>query len=89
MSELIKGRLNALRQQMQQHKIDAYVLPSADPHQSEYVADHWKGRQWISGFSGSAGTAVVTATHAGLWTDSRYFIQAEYELGDHTPALHV
>jgi len=60
--------------------IDAYVIPSTDPHMSEYLADHWKFRQWISGFTGSAGTVVILAEKAGLWTDSRYFIQAEKEL---------
>ena len=57
-----------------------FCFPSSDPHNSEYVADHWKSREWISGFSGSAGTAVVTLEHAALWTDSRYFIAAEKEL---------
>jgi len=76
----ISQRLGHLRQAMQDEGIDAYLIPSNDPHQSEYVAEHWKSRQWISGFSGSAGTVVVTIDHAGLWTDSRYFIQAEQEL---------
>ena len=70
---LIDQRIAALRQMMQEAKLDAYIIPSSDPHQSEYVADHWKGREWISGFSGSAGTVVVTLDHAVLWTDSRYF----------------
>ncbi|MBK8489820.1 MAG: aminopeptidase P family protein [Saprospirales bacterium] len=76
----IVQRLERLRQAMQEEGLDAYLIPSNDPHQSEYVAAHWKSRHWISGFSGSAGTVVVTMNHAGLWTDSRYFIQAEQEL---------
>ncbi len=60
--------------------IDAFIIPSTDPHMSEYLAEHWLFREWISGFTGSAGTVVVTADSAGLWTDSRYFIQAEQEL---------
>lgn len=76
----VAQRLERLRQAMQEEGLDAFLIPSNDPHQSEYVAEHWKSRQWISGFSGSAGTVVVTQQHAGLWTDSRYFIQAEHEL---------
>lgn len=67
---------------MQSKGIAAYIVPSADPHQSEYVADHWKSRTWLSGFTGSAATVVVTADTAGLWTDSRYYIQAETQLKD-------
>ncbi|MBK7232266.1 MAG: aminopeptidase P family protein [Saprospiraceae bacterium] len=70
----------ALRAQMKTHGIDAYILPTADPHQSEYLPEYYAGRVWISGFKGSAGTVVVTQDHAGLWTDGRYFIQAESEL---------
>lgn len=73
-------RLNSLRNLMRQRKIDAYLIPSADPHQSEYLPDHWKSREWLSGFTGSAGTLVVTQSFAGLWTDERYFLQAEREL---------
>ncbi len=76
----VAQRLERLRQAMQEEGLDAVLIPSNDPHQSEYVAEHWKARQWISGFSGSAGTVVVTNDHAGLWTDSRYFLQAESEL---------
>lgn len=65
---------------MQKHGLDAYIIPSNDTHQSEYVADHWKSREWISGFTGSAGLVVVTSEKAGLWTDSRYFLQGEQEL---------
>ncbi|MCB9267243.1 MAG: aminopeptidase P family N-terminal domain-containing protein [Lewinellaceae bacterium] len=76
----ISARLSALRREMAESRLDAFIIPSQDPHQSEYVAEHWKARAWLSGFTGSAGVAVVTADHAGLWTDSRYFIQAEQEL---------
>ena len=76
----INQRLSALREVMQREHLAAFVFPSTDPHQSEYVADHWKGREWISGFNGSAGTTVVTMTSAALWTDSRYFLAAEEQL---------
>lgn len=72
--------LAAFRQAMQGNGLDAYIIPSQDPHQSEYVAGHWQARRWLTGFTGSAGTAVVTASTAHLWTDSRYFIQAEKQL---------
>ncbi|MEO1514548.1 MAG: aminopeptidase P family protein [Bacteroidota bacterium] len=84
----VDQRIAALRQQMKQQQIDAYLIPSSDPHQSEYVAEHWKAREWLSGFSGSAGTVVVTASHAGLWTDSRYFLQAETQLAESEVVLH-
>jgi Xaa-Pro aminopeptidase len=73
-------RLAALRRAMEASNLAAVILPSNDPHQSEYVASHWQARTWISGFTGSAGTAIVTKAAAGLWTDSRYFLQAEQEL---------
>ena len=76
----IKDRVEALRKLMKENKMDAYIIPSFDAHQSEYVADYWKSRQWISGFTGSAGTAVITLEDAGLWTDGRYYIQAEKQL---------
>ena len=76
----MKERLELLRQELQRERLSAYIFPTADPHQSEYTADHWKGREWISGFNGSAGTAVVTLTSAALWTDSRYFIAAAEQL---------
>ena len=76
----INQRLSALRQQMKIHNLDAYIVPSGDPHQSEYVAQHWQNRQWISGFTGSMGYAVITQNHASVWTDSRYFLQCEQEL---------
>ena len=84
----INDRLTALRKSMKDAGLDAYIIPSTDPHQSEYVAERWESRKWISGFSGSAGTAVVTQEHAGLWTDSRYFLQAEAELADSEFVLH-
>lgn len=74
------NKLTALRALMQEHNLDAYILPSSDPHQSEYLPDHWKSREWLSGFTGSAGILVVTSSFAGLWTDGRYFLQAEQEL---------
>ncbi|UKK47932.1 aminopeptidase P family protein [Prevotella sp. E9-3] len=76
----IQQRLAALRDLMQREHLGAFIFPSTDAHQSEYVADHWKGREWISGFNGSAGTAVVTLNSAALWTDSRYFLAAEEQL---------
>ena len=80
MTHTINERVGRLRTWMKENGFTAFVFPSSDPHNSEYVADHWKSREWISGFSGSAGTAVVTLEHAALWTDSRYFIAAEKEL---------
>ena len=80
MAETISKRLEDLREVMRREHLAACIFPSTDPHQSEYVADHWKGREWISGFNGSAGTAVVTLTSAALWTDSRYFLAAEEQL---------
>jgi len=79
---IINDRLSALREKMAGAGIDAYLVPSQDPHQSEYVADHWKARAWISGFTGSAGIAVITQDYAGVWTDSRYFLQGEKELAN-------
>lgn len=77
-----------LREQMALDGIDAFIIYSADPHNSEYPADHWKFREYMSGFNGSAGTLVVTKNHAGLWTDSRYFIQAEKQLRGSAVELH-
>lgn len=78
----IKLRLARLRELMKREHLSAFIFPSTDAHQSEYVADHWRGREWISGFNGSAGTAVVTMKSAALWTDSRYFLSAEEQLED-------
>ena len=77
---IIEQRLSDLRELMRRERLAAFIFPSTDPHQSEYVADHWKGREFISGFNGSAGTAVVTMDAAALWTDSRYFIAATEQL---------
>jgi Xaa-Pro aminopeptidase len=84
----VNQKLLALRKSMVDHNIDAIIIPSSDPHQSEYVADHWQERSWISGFTGSAGLVAITKTHAGLWTDSRYFLQGEMELKGSEFVLH-
>jgi Xaa-Pro aminopeptidase len=76
------NRLEALRNLMKERGLDAYIEPTSDPHQSEYVADHYKGRAYLTGFTGSAGIAVVTMDEAILWTDGRYFIQAENQIRD-------
>ncbi len=80
MGKEINERIALLREVMRQEHLAAFIFPSTDPHHGEYVAEHWKGREWISGFDGSAGTAVVTMNAAALWTDSRYFIAAEEQL---------
>lgn len=80
MNSTINNRIAALRAHIAQEQIQAFIIPSTDPHLSEYVAPHWQSREWISGFTGSAGTVVVTAKDAGLWTDSRYFLQAARQL---------
>ncbi len=78
----ISNRVGLVRAWMAEHNLAALVVPTMDPHNSEYVAEHWQCRRWISGFTGSAGTAVVTLTDARLWTDSRYWLQAEEQLAD-------
>ncbi len=80
MDQTTNQRIDALRALLKREGIDAFIIPSTDPHLSEYVAPHWKSREWISGFTGSAGTVVITAKKAGLWTDSRYFLQAAQQL---------
>lgn len=80
MENVINDRLASLREVMRREHLAAFIFPSTDAHQSEYVAAHWQGREWISGFNGSAGTVVVTLTSAALWTDSRYFLAAEEQL---------
>ena len=80
MNDIIPKRIQSLRTWMEQVGIDAFIIPSTDPHLSEYVAPHWQSREWISGFTGSAGTVVITQEEAGLWTDSRYFLQAARQL---------
>ena len=80
MSNSINERVERLRDYLRGKGLLAFIFPSTDPHQGEYVPAHWQTRQWISGFDGSAGTAVVTISDAALWTDSRYFIAAEKQL---------
>ena len=77
---VIIDRIRRLRKEMSDKGIDAYIVPSSDPHMSEYVAAHWEGRKWLSGFTGSAGTLVITQDSCGLWTDGRYYVQAEKQL---------
>ncbi|KQW90077.1 peptidase M24 [Massilia sp. Root418] len=86
-SSTIAGRLAALRAAMRQQGIDAFMVPSADPHLSEYLPQHWQGREWLSGFTGSVGTFIITAGFAGVWTDGRYWTQAETELAGSTVQL--
>lgn len=85
---MIQERLRALREEMKKRNISVYVIPTSDYHESEYVGEHFKARQFITGFTGSAGTAVVTMTEAGLWTDGRYFVQAEKQLAGSTVTLY-
>lgn len=85
---MITERLQAFRKKMHAQKIDAYIIPSSDPHQSEYVADHWKIRAHFSGFTGSAGTLVITEDKAALWADSRYFLQVEEQCANSEVTLH-
>lgn len=80
MNNIIVERLSLLREVMRREKLSAFIFPSTDAHNGEYVPDHWKSREWVSGFNGSAGTVVVTQDEAALWTDSRYFIAAEEQL---------
>lgn len=87
MKETVKN-LEALRAVMRSKRVSAVIVPGTDPHQSEYVNDHWKLRDWVTGFTGSNGTAVVTLDAAGLWTDSRYFLQAEIQLADSGVVLY-
>lgn len=85
---MIKERLCALREEMKNRKIDIYVVPTSDFHESEYVGEHFKARKFITGFTGSAGTAVITQSEAGLWTDGRYFVQAQKQLSGSTVTLY-
>lgn len=80
MNRTTNQRVDALRTLLKEEGINAFIIPSTDPHLSEYVAPHWQSREWISGFTGSAGTVVITEEQAGLWTDSRYFLQAAQQL---------
>lgn len=88
MKNSISERIEALRSQMRNLGMSAYVVPATDPHISEYIAPRWKSREWLSGFNGSAGTVIVTLSDAGLWTDSRYFLQAEQQLESTGIQLH-
>lgn len=88
MSKATVKNLEALREAMRKVKVSAVIIPGTDPHQSEYVNPHWKVRDWVTGFTGSNGTAVVTMDAAGLWTDSRYFLQAADQLQDSGFDLH-
>lgn len=81
-------KISGLRKIMKSRNISAYMVGTADPHQSEYPPEYWSGREWLSGFSGSAGTAIITQHHAGLWTDSRYYLQAEQQLEGSEFVLH-
>ena len=84
----IVEKLSQLRNRMEREHLDAYIVSGTDPHNSEYLPAAWKQREWISGFTGSFGTVVVTKEEAGLWTDTRYFIQAEQQLKDTGIQLH-
>lgn len=86
--EMIQERLSLLRAEMRKREIDIYVVPTSDFHESEYVGEHFKARKFITGFTGSAGTAVITMEEAGLWTDGRYFVQAENQLKGSTVTLY-
>lgn len=88
MSENSRANLEAVRAEMRRVGVDAVIILGTDPHQSEYISDHWKVREWVSGFTGSNGTAVITLDEAALWTDSRYFLQAEEELKDSGFMMH-
>ena len=79
---IIQERISQLRQVLKNNEIDAIIIPSADHHLSEYLPEYWQGRQWLSGFTGSVGTLVVTEDFAGLWTDSRYWVQAAAQLAE-------
>ena len=80
MANSIQRHLASLRIFLEEKQLHAFIIPSTDPHLSEYPAEHWASREWVSGFTGSAGTVVVTRDKAGLWTDSRYFLQAAKQL---------
>ena len=82
----VATRVKQLQKWMEEERLDAFIVPTIDPHNSEYTPDHWKAREWLTGFDGSAGTAVVLAENGGaLWTDSRYFLQAEEQLNGMAP----
>ena len=76
----VNEKIAKIRERMTENHIDAVIVPSADPHMSEYYSEHWKTRAWLSGFTGSAGSFVITQSVAGLWTDGRSYVQAEKQL---------
>ena len=78
----VSSNVASIRHWLNIENVDAIIIPSTDPHNSEYTPEHWKAREWATGFNGSAGTAVITKNSAALWTDSRYFIQAAHQLAD-------
>lgn len=88
MSKETAKHIEAVRQQMRSVGVDAVIIPGTDPHQSEYISDYWKVRDWVSGFTGSNGTAVITLNEAALWTDSRYFLQAAEQLEGSGMVMH-
>ena len=85
---MIPERLQALRNEMSKRGISIYIVPTADFHESEYVGDYFTARKYMTGFTGSAGVAVITMTEAGLWTDGRYFVQAAAQLEGSTVTLY-
>ena len=87
-SAAVSDRIEALRGEMRKRRIDMYIVPTSDFHESEYVGDYFKARSYLTGFTGSAGTAVITQKEAGLWTDGRYFIQAQAELSGSPVTLY-
>lgn len=88
MCQSVQSKISLIRKELEDKGLDAYIIPSSDPHQSEYLPSHWQVRKWVSGFTGSAGSAMISGTAAGLWTDSRYWLQAEKELRDTPFDLH-
>ena len=88
MSDIHSARVDAIRRMMAENGWDAVVISGSDPHGSEYPATRWKQVEWVSGFTGEAGDMVITQDHAGLWTDSRYFIQAAEQLAGSGIELH-
>ena len=88
MDNIFRQRIEALRAFMRENQLDIVIIAGSDPHASEYLAPRWKQVEWLSGFTGEAGNLVITADHAGLWTDTRYFIQANRQLEGSGIVLH-
>ena len=88
MDNIFRQRIEALRAFMRENQLDIVIIAGSDPHASEYLAPRWKQVEWLSGFTGEAGDLVITADHAGLWTDTRYFIQANRQLEGSGIVLH-